>query len=130
MATTNTDKGWLWYVRKLGKNYVLGIVDDTGTAPTSALDIEYWFDELPDEITSDNDELPIPLEFEHGFSMGCVYEILRMMGKENRSYRQDFENTIYDAIHMQISETQQPLTISPLDLRMDDDTFTTRSPSL
>src|SRR3990172_2508987 len=103
MATENTSTGWYWYVRKSGKNWVIGLIDENGDPPDTAdLDIEYWYDEIPDEIANDNDELPIPHECEHGFSMGVVFEIMRMMGKkpfEIRSFQQDFERAIYDTIH-------------------------------
>lgn len=127
MSTTNTDNSWYWYVRKKGRNWVLGLVDDTGVATATAdLDIEYWYDETPDEISSDDDTLPIPQEFEHAFAMGVVYEIMRMHGKEIRSYKRDFEQAIYDAIHKNIQESQQPATLSPYDLRMDDETIGTK----
>jgi hypothetical protein len=140
MATTNTTKSWHYYIRKKGKNWVIGLVDDAGAATTSALALEVWYDEIPDEITSDNDDIPIPSEFEHAFAMGCVEEILRMNGKRFRdfrrsklghrvnSFRADFEDGIYDAIHKQVQESQQPATIWPYDLRMDDFQINTRSP--
>lgn len=128
MATTNTTKSWLWYIRQKGKNSVLGIVDENGAASTSALTVEYWYQEIPDEIESDNDSIPIPSQYEHALAMGVVYEIMRMHGKSIRSYKEDFERGIYDAIHTQIEESQQPMIISPLNLRNDQANFRTESP--
>lgn len=143
ISTNSTDKSWFWYVRKAGKNWVLGLIDHTGTAPASALDIEYWYDKVPDEITSEDDIIDVPIEYEHGFLMGVVDEVMRMLGTAHKlekrrsrmgnyvnTYRADFEDAIYDAIHKNVDETQQPLTIAPLDLRMDENQITTRSPEL
>ena len=51
MSTTSTAYSWFWYIRKKGKNWVLGLVNEDGDAPTTAdLDIEYWYNEIPDEV--------------------------------------------------------------------------------
>ena len=131
MSTTNTSHSWFWYIRKKGKNHVFGVVDESGVAlSTAGLNLEYWYDEIPDEVSSDDDAIPLPIEFEHSFAMGCVYEILRMQGINNVSYKKDFMDGIDDAKHRQISETQQPMTIRPLDIRMDSIQFKTDSPLL
>lgn len=130
MATTSTTSTWYWYIRKLGKNWVVGLVDSGGAATTSVLTVDFWSNGIPDELTSDNDEFPIKRAFEHGFAMGCVDEVLRLQGnRKDLSFKQDYENIIYDAIHEQIQETQQPLTISPLDLRMDEQSSNLKSPA-
>lgn len=129
MSTTNTAHSWFWYVRKKGKNHQLGLVDESGAAiSTASLNIEYWFDEIPDEVTNDDADIPIPTEFEHGFAMGCVYEVLRMQGVKDLNYKKDFEDTIVDAKNRQIEESQQPMTIRPYDMRMDSTQFRTGSP--
>ncbi len=129
MATTNTQHTYLWYIRKKGKNHVLGLIDEDGSAiSTASLNIEYWYDEIPDEVLSNNDTIPLPVEFEHSFAMGCVYEILRMNGVKDMNYRLDFEEGIKNAINRQIEESQQPSTIRPYDIRMDSTQFRTNSP--
>lgn len=132
MATTNTSTSWYWYIRKKGKNWVLGLIDENGTAPASALDIVYWYDEIPDEV-SDADDLPIPVEFQHAIIAGVVEDAKRMLGERNMGtrrrsklgnivnpWRADYEDGIYEGRHRQTEETQQPLAISPYDLRIDD----------
>lgn len=119
MGTTHTDVSWYWYVRKRGRRYYLGLIDQNGDVPDGAYDIVIRCDEIPDEITSDDDSLPIPELFEHGFAMGCVYEVLRMDGKELPSYKQDYEEAIKEARGRQVEETQQPLVLMPLDMRDD-----------
>jgi hypothetical protein len=135
MSTLSTSQSWFWYIRKRGKNWVLGLVDGDGEPPSTAdLDIEYWYDEVPDEITSDDDEIPIPAEYEHALAMGCVYEILRINGEKFRlsdmrrdrwgnlvpSPLADFNDGIYNAIHQQTKASQQPLRIAPYNIRMDE----------
>ena len=120
MSTTSTDSSWFWYFRKKGKNGYLGIIDRSGDAPdTAGYDIEIWYDEIPDEITSGDDNLPIPVQFEHGFSMGCVYDLLRMHGIRDESFRRDYEDAIEQATAWQNEEANQPIVIVPLDMRDD-----------
>jgi len=142
MSTTNTTNSWYWYVRKKGRNWFLGLIDGLGVATMSTLDIEYWYDEIPDEITSDNDVIPIPREFEQAIISGCVYEAKRMLGARDMgprrrsmlgnlvsSYLADFEDGIYRALHRQTEESQQPIVISPYDLRFNDGkTIGTKTP--
>lgn len=137
MSTSSTKFTWKWYIRKKGKNYVLGLVDNEGDAPASALTVEVWYDEIPDEVTSDDDALPIPTQFEHAFTQGCVYEVLKMLGYKFKSYTRDrfggwvpvemaeFNDAIYDARHMVAEETEEPLTIAPVDIRHDDSAYGT-----
>jgi hypothetical protein len=120
MSTTNTDSNFYWYIRRVGKNFTLGIVTGGGVATSTAdLDIEIWGDRLPIEITNDQDELPLPEIVEHGFIMGCVYELLRMSGKEIITYKMDFEKAIGEAIHYNVHNTQQPMVLKMPDLRDD-----------
>ena len=81
MGTTNTDYSWYWYVRKKGTRYYLGLVTEDGEAPSSANDIEIYYDQIPDEITDDDDLMPIPVQFELGFVKGVVAEIMSMSNK-------------------------------------------------
>lgn len=125
MSTTNTTGKWYWYIRKKGRRFYLGIFDNDGDAPaTAGLDIDVYYTELSDEVTSDDDDIPIPDEFQHGLAMGVVYEYLRMNNIKAqkdmmRSYKADFENAVYDATHYQIRESAQPLLLRPLDMRLD-----------
>ncbi len=120
MATDSTTKTFMWYIRNKGKNSVLGIIDSDGAVnATAGLNIEYWYTEIPDDITSDNDTLPIPLEYEDALLSGVVYELLKLSGINERSYRREFERGMEDALHAQIKETAQTAIIKPYDLRRD-----------
>ena len=123
MATTNTDYAWFWYIRKKGDRYYLGLIDENGDDATAAYDIVIHYDEIPDELTSDDDEIPIPVQFEHYLLKGCAAEILDMEPEVNERklmrYRAEFEKGIEEAFHFQIEESQQPAIMEPLDLRDD-----------
>ena len=118
MATTNTDYNYYYYIRKKGRNWYLGLVDNAGAAiATADLDIEIWYESLPAEITSENEDLPIPRDAEEGFVKGCVYELLLAMGVERPSYKREYEDTVYRLRHRQTQETETPSVIKPLNLR-------------
>jgi len=123
MTTTNTSYGWYWYVRKKGKRYYLGIVNDQGDAPASALTIAITTDNIPSEISSEDSEIPIPKQFELGFIKGCAAEILKMDTDPNVGkidlFRNEYEQTKYKALHRQIKETNQPLILKPMDFNND-----------
>ena len=129
MPTTNTDYDYYWYVRKKGTRYYLGLVDQDGDAiGTSSLDIEIYYDEVPDELDDQDDTLPIPIQFEWGFLKGVAAELMAMSNSGaldlqlRREFQNEYEKTIREAIHYQIEESGQPTIMKPLDLR-DDDTW-------
>ena len=127
MSTTNTDYDYLWYIRKKGTRYYLGIVNESGDAiATADLDIVIYYDEIPDELDDQSDTMPIPLQFEWGFLKGVASEVMLLADKADvnlrRELQAEYERTIYEAIHYQIEESAQPTIIKPLDLR-DDDTW-------
>lgn len=125
MATTNTEFKWLWYIRKKGRRYYLGLVNENGDAPTTAYDIDIYYDEIPDEVLTDDDTFPIPAQFEMGIIKGVAAELMQMSSRQaldislKREYQAEFEETVRRAIHYQIDESQQPMVIKPLDLRDD-----------
>jgi hypothetical protein len=123
MSTTSTDYSWFWYVRKKGARHYLGIVDENGDAPTSALTIEIWYDEFADELTSQDSILPNPPQFNFGILKGVAAELMAMSEKPNdrliEKYEREYKNMIDDAIHHQVREAQQPMILKPLDLRDD-----------
>jgi len=121
MSTTNTtNANWFWYQRRKGARGYIGIVDQDGAAPTTAnLDITIWYNNFPDTIESDNDTIGIPEEFIFGFAKACAAEVMRMNGVVSnltQIYDQEFERIVYDGIHKNIMETQQPLIQKPLRL--------------
>lgn len=125
MSTENTEYSWYWYQRTKGKRWYLGIVNNNGDDPSAAYDIEVYFDKIYDEITSNDDDIPVPLEFEEALIKACVAELLLMDGNSKleyriREYRKEYEDGIAQAVHKQINESQQPAVIKPLDLRDDD----------
>lgn len=123
MATTNTSSKWHWYVRGKGANRYLGIVDDEGAAPTTALDIDIWYNSVPDEIASDDDTLGIADAYMMGLIKGVAGEIMQMSGIVSpltATYQRDFERAVYDATHDNIAETQQPAIQAPLNLRVNE----------
>jgi len=117
MATTNTDYNYYYYIRKKGRNWVLGIIDNEGDdIGTSNLTIDIRYDAIPTEVTSDDDTLPIPRDAEYGFSMGCVYHLLLSLGHDARSFKEIYDQTVYDLRHRQVQETETPSIIKPLNL--------------
>ena len=123
MSTTSTDYNWYWYIRKKGRKRYLGLVDQNGDAPTAAYDIEIWYDEIPDEFTSDDSDMAVPQQYELPIIKAVASEI--MVGdSEKKQIRREFmgeyENCIYNAIHDQIQESQQPMIVKPIDLRDDE----------
>jgi hypothetical protein len=120
MSTTNTDYSYYWYIRKKGKNYYLGVVDDNGDAiGTADLDIQIFYDEFHDEISSTQDTLDIPIQFELAFVKGCANEILQMQGQYNQVYEKAFKEMIYKAIEYQNNQANSPKIIKPYDMRED-----------
>ena len=123
MATTNTAFSWYWYIRKKGKRYYLGIVNNNGSAPASALTAQIFVDNIPSEISSEDSEIPVPKQFELWFIKGCVAEIMKMDAKPNVGkiglFNAEYEQAKYQALHRQIKETSQPAIIKPFDLRDD-----------
>lgn len=125
MATTNTEFKWLWYIRKKGRRYYLGLVNENGDAPSAAYDIDIYYDEIPDEFTSGDDTFPIPVQFEMGIIKGVAADLMAMSSKQaldinlKREYMAEYEATVRRAIHYQLEESQQPTVLKPLDLRDD-----------
>jgi len=124
--STNTDYSWYWYVRKKGTKYYIGVVDNNGDAPTSALDIEIYYDEIPDAVDDQDDTFPLPDQYEMGLIKGVAAELMLMSpGKTSadillrNQYIAEYEDAIKQAIHMQIRESEEPI-IRPMDLRDDD----------
>ena len=129
MTTTNTSFSYFWYIRKKGTRYYLGIVDNNGDAiATGSLDIDLYYDEIPDDLSSQDATMPIPVQFELGFIKGIAAELMSMSNVKSdpiniqlrNQYLREYEDTISEAIHYQIGESQQPLVQKPLDLRDDD----------
>lgn len=109
-----------WYQRNKGKNGYIGIVDSEGDAPeTAALNIDIWYDKIPDEITSDNDTIPLGDEWHEGFLKGVVYEYLMMQGVERRAYLVEYQETVNRAKSRVIVQTMHPLRVIPMDIRLD-----------
>lgn len=118
MATTNTSYNYFWYIRKKGRNWYLGLIDNEGAAiATADLDIDIYYDALPAEITSKDDDLPIPRDAEDGFAMGCVYKLLLALGIERDTYNEMYERTVYETRHRQTQEVEDPAIIKPLNMR-------------
>ncbi len=125
MATTNTAFDWYWYIRKKGKRYYLGLVDNNGDDATAAYDIEIFYDEVPDDLDEQDDVFPLPAQFELGFAKGIAAELMGMSDKKEldivwmNKLERAYNKTVDEAIHFQIKETQQPIVIKPFDLRDD-----------
>ena len=123
MSTTNTDYSWYWYIRKKGRKYYLGLYNDQGDAPASALTIGVYYDEIPDEVDANDDTIPIPPQFEMPIIKAVAAEYLTMKKDSDKSlialWRQEYKEAIGDAIKYQIEESSQPLVMKPLDLRDD-----------
>jgi len=128
MTTTNTDYNWFWAVRKRGRRYYLLLVDNNGDAPASAITdgIELWYDEMPDEITSDDTTIPIPPQYELPIIKACAAEVIAQDGKLDetlavkiRMFQKEYEDAVYNASHRAIAESQQPSVQRPFDLRDD-----------
>jgi len=130
MSTTNTDYAWYYYIRKKGRKYYLGLVDENGDDPTGAYTIKTYYDQIPDEFTTDDDTFTIPVEYEYGIIKAVAAELMPMMSQDyDKSLRREFQGeyieTIHNAVHNQIREAQAPIIQKPFDLR-DDDSWTKR----
>lgn len=121
MPTDSTNSRWFYYIRLVGARFYLGLVDDLGAAPTAAgLDIDIYYQNFPDEITSDNDIIALPTEFMHALSKAVASEIIKMNGGVNaltQQYDFEWERTIYDAVHLAVDSAKQPMTQYPINLR-------------
>lgn len=124
MATTNTTTLWHWYIRLRGGRFLLGLVDENGAAPTTAgLDITVFYQSWPDEISSDSDQIGLPSEFLHVLAKSVASEILKMNGGVTaltQQYDLLWERGIYDALHLAIDESKQPMTQYPINLRVNE----------
>ena len=124
MSTTNTPHTWHYYIRQKGRNFYIGFADEDGNPPTTAgLTIAIWYTKFYKDVSSRDDELPIPEEFIHGLAMGCVYEFLRtateISSRRLLEYKADFENMIDDAKRLTALESGSPMRFKPIDIRMD-----------
>jgi len=127
VSTTSTDFDYYWYIRKKGTTHYLGLVNQDGDAiATADLDIDIYYDEIPDDVDEQSDTLPIPIQFELGFLKGVAAEVMALSGKDvmdvrlRNEYMAEYERTKAKAIHHQINESQQPMQLRNLDLRDDD----------
>jgi hypothetical protein len=100
VSTTSTDYDYYWYIRKKGTRYYLGLVNENGDAiATASLDIDIYYDEIPDELDDQADTLPIPLQFEWGFIKGVAAELMLMSSKDGldvtlrRELQREYEKT-------------------------------------
>jgi len=122
MSTTNTTNDrWFYFVRLKGTRFNLGIVDETGTAPTTAgLDITVYYSKFPTEIDSDSQQIGLPSEFLHVLAKAVASEILKMNGgitPLTQQYDYLWERGIYDGVHLAVDNAAQPITQYPLNLR-------------
>jgi len=124
MSTTNTEFNWYWYIRKKDRKYYLGLFDENGDDATGAYTIQINYDEIPDEVDSDDDTIPIPIEYEMPIIKAVAAEIATMETGFDKSlialWRSEYQDCINNAIHNQIGETSQPLVLKPFDFRDDD----------
>lgn len=117
MANTSP---FYWYIRKKGTNGYIGIVDAVGAAPTTAdLNIDIWYDKIPDEITSDDDTVPLAYEWHEGLLKGVVYEYLMMQGIKRPEFKQEYQETVDRCKSRVIIDSQHPLRVIPMDIRLD-----------
>ena len=123
MSTTNTDYSWYYYLRNKGKRLWLGLMNEDGDAPTSALEIKIYADKLSTEITDDDSILPLPSQCELAFAKGIAAEIMCMSETSPKDilalYKKEYEDMKRDLLHRNINESQQPMVIKPFDLRDD-----------
>lgn len=122
MPTENTtSENWYYYVRLKGRNFYLGIVDTTGTAPaTAGLDIDVFYSQFPNEIESDNDIIGLPEEYLFALAKSVASEIIKMNGQVTNLTQQfdlEWERIIYDGTHAAVDNASQPMIQRPLDLR-------------
>lgn len=113
-STTNNSP-WYFYIRRVGRNWKIGLVDKDGDAHTSdGIEIKLYYESLPDEIEDDEVVLPIPEEFLFGFAKGCAYEYLLTEGMQHEVYRRAYESEVRKAIHRVIQQSHQPLMVKPI----------------
>ena len=124
MSTTNTDFNWYWGIRKKDRQYYLRLFDENGDAPTGAYTIQLFYDEIPDEVDSDSDTIPIPIEYEMQIIKAVAAEIATMETGFDKSlialWRSEYYEAVQKAIHNQTAESAQPLVLKPFDFRDDD----------
>ena len=125
MSTTNTDYAWHYFIRKKGARRYLGLVNESGAAPSTALTdaLVIHYDEIPDEYTSDDDSWKMPDQYELSIIKGVAAELIMMDPSADQGlaakYDYEYERGVTQAIHDQIKDSQQPMVLKPLDLRDD-----------
>jgi len=123
MSTTNTDHTYYWYIRKVGRRYVIGLVNENGEAPDGAYTLEIMYDRFYDEVTRDDDIIGVPIRFESALIKGVAAELMKMDSDPNWNklalFEREYEKGLREAIHFQIGESQQPCVQRPFDLRDD-----------
>ena len=123
MSTTNTNYEWYWYLLKKGRYWTLGLVDENGDSPDSALEMEIICEKLPDDLTSDDDILPIRTEHELGFAQGVAAEIMKMSKRADKNilalYTLEYNKMRSNVHHELIKESQGPALLKPVDFRND-----------
>ena len=124
MSTTSTEFNWYWAIKKKDRQYYLRLFNENGDAATAAYEIEITYDEIPDEVDSDGNTIPIPIEYEMPIIKAVAAEIATMEPNFDKSlivlWRSEYQDCINNAIHNQIGETSQPLVLKPFDFRDDD----------
>lgn len=122
--STNTEFTWYWYIRNKGRRKYLGLVNRAGDDPSGAYTIEIYYYEVPDEVTADDDTIPIPQQYEMGIIKGVAADLMAQEKDYDKVLRREFQikynETVDNAIHQQIEESQQPMVQKPLDFRDDD----------
>lgn len=114
-TTTTNNSPWYFYVRRVGPNWKLGIVDKDGDPHTTAdIEIKIYYEKLANEIESDNDLISIPLEHLANFAKGCAYDYLQLEGVERKDYLGSYEFEIRKAIHKVTQQSNQPLIVKPI----------------
>ena len=118
MSSTNP---YYWYIRKKGGNWYLGVTGSSGDAIDGSSTVKVHYHEMNDAISSRDDIIEIPEQFELGLMKGCADELLQHYGSNNVRYARAYEDAKYDAIAYQNDQANSPLVIKPYDVREDEE---------
>lgn len=79
-----------WYARKEGNTTKLGLIDANGDAPVADTAFTVYTEDLPGNLSAEDDILPIDDDYTLSFCKGIAFDVLQMDGVDRPAFLQEF----------------------------------------